>query len=123
LDDDVDLDLDNASVDINNADVDNAKEYATGRIYPVYSEMNGIKPGWFAEKMRNSLSEVNNVFSEYLPDEFLKKFKLMNVTDTITNMHYPEDVDKNRQAKYRVFFDRLLRIQLFSLINRDAYQK
>jgi len=32
-------------------------------------------------------------------------------------------MDTSRQAKYRVFFDRLLRIQLFSLINRDAYKK
>lgn len=99
------------------------KEYATGRIYPIYSEMNGIKPGWFAEKIRNVLSEVKNIFSEYLPDDFLKKFKLMNVVDTITNIHYPDNIDKSRQAKYRIFFDRLLRIQLFSLINRDEYQK
>jgi ATP-dependent DNA helicase RecG len=73
--------------------------------------------------MRNILPEVKNIFSEYLPEEFLKKFNLMNVIDTITNIHYPKDIDKSRQAKYRIFFDRLLRIQLFSLINRDSYQK
>ena len=99
------------------------KEHTMGRIYPIYSEMNGIKPSWFAEKMRNILPEIKNLFSEYLPEAFLRKFKLMNVVDTITNIHYPEDIDKTRQAKYRIFFDRLLRIQLFSLINREEYQK
>jgi RecG-like helicase len=73
--------------------------------------------------MRNVLPEVNKIFSEYLPNEFLEKFNLMNVVATITNIHYPKDIDKSRQAKYRILFDRLLRIQLFSLINRDAYQK
>lgn len=107
----------------NKLDIIENKEYATGRIYPIYSEMNWIKPGWFAEKMRNILPEVKNIFFEYLPNEFLKKFNLMNVEDTIKNIHYPDNIDKSRQAKYRIFFDRLLRIQLFSLINRDAYQK
>ncbi len=102
---------------------DSQKEYATGRIYPIYSEMNGIKPGWFAEKMRNILPEVDTLFEEYLPQEFLKKFNLIDVKETIKNIHYPIDIDKTRQAKYRIFFDRLLRIQLYSLINRNEYQK
>jgi len=63
------------------------------------------------------------LFEEYLPVEFLEKFNLMDVKETIKNIHYPKDVDKVRQAKKRIFFDRLLRIQLFSLINRDEYRK
>jgi len=99
------------------------KVHATWRIYPVYSELGGIKPGWFAEKVWNVLPEVDNLFEEYLPKEFLKKFGLINVKETIKNIHYPKDIDKVRQAKKRIFFDRLLRIQLFSLINRDEYKK
>jgi RecG-like helicase len=73
--------------------------------------------------MRNVLSEVDTLFKEYLPEDFLKKFNLIDVKETITNIHYPIDMDKTRQAKYRIFFDRLLRIQLYSLINRNEYQK
>jgi hypothetical protein len=39
--------------------------------------MNGIKPNWFANKMRLVLPEIKNLFSEYLPAEFLQKFGLM----------------------------------------------
>lgn len=99
------------------------KVHSTWRIYPIYSELSGIKPSWFAEKIWNVLPEVDNLFEEYLPKEFLDKFNLIDVKQTIKNIHYPKDLDKVRQAKKRIFFDRLLRIQLFSLINRDEYRK
>ncbi|HRX63731.1 MAG TPA: ATP-dependent DNA helicase RecG [Candidatus Absconditabacterales bacterium] len=104
-------------------DEDVDKDFAVGRIYPIYPEMNGIKPGWFAEKIWNCIGDIDNLFEEYLPKEFLKKFDLIDVKKTIRNIHYPIDLDTNRQAKHRIFFDRLLRIQLYSLINRDEYQK
>jgi ATP-dependent DNA helicase RecG len=37
-------------------------------------------------------------------------------------MHYPTSFEKQKQANLRIFFDRLLRIQLYSLINRSTYQ-
>lgn len=85
--------------------------------------MNGIKPAWFAKKMRNIIPEIKNSFHEYLPELFLEKFDLMHVQDTIQNMHYPKNSKKNKEARYRVFFDRLLRIQLYSLLNKYEYQK
>lgn len=91
-------------------------------IFPIYSEMNGIKPNWFANKMRLVLPEIKNLFSEYLPAEFLQKFGLMWIQDTFKNIHYPDNVDKLRQAKYRIFFDKLLRVQLHSLLIRKEYQ-
>ena len=91
-------------------------------IFPIYSEMNGIKPHRFAEKMRLALPEIENLFSEYLPAEFLKKYDLMWIQDTLKNIHYPVDIDRLRQAKYRIFFDKLLRVQLHSLLTRKEYQ-
>ncbi len=98
-------------------------DYNSWRIYPVYSELNGIKPSRFAKKIRTILPETSKCFQEYLPQEFLEKFQLMSVQDTIKNMHYPTTEKLNKQAKYRVFFDRLLRIQLYSLLNKREYQK
>lgn len=91
-------------------------------IFPIYSEMNGIKPNWFANKMRLVLPEIKNLFAEYLPAEFLQKFGLMWIQDTFKQIHYPDNVDKLWQAKYRVFFDKLLRVQLHSLLMRKEYQ-
>lgn len=97
--------------------------YNSWRIFPIYPELMGIKPGWFAQKMRNLMDKVDTIFSEYLPDELLQKFWLMGVQETIKAMHYPESFDQQKQANLRIFFDRLLRIQLYSLMNRNNYQQ
>lgn len=102
--------------------IDWVKKNSVGRIYPVYPELNWIKPWRFANKIWDILPLVDSELKEYLPVEFLKEFNLMSVQDTIINMHYPADLDINRQAKHRVFFDRLLRIQLYSLVVKQRYQ-
>lgn len=45
-----------------------------GRIYPIYSELQGIKPGRFAQKIREHLHEIDHYFEEYLPATFREKF-------------------------------------------------
>lgn len=97
--------------------------YNTWRIFPIYSELNGISPGRFAQKMRMVLDKVDAIFYEYLPEELLQKFWLMWVQETITQMHYPSTFEQQKQANLRIFFDRLLRIQLYSLLNRGSYQE
>lgn len=97
--------------------------YNSGRIFPIYPELMGIRPGWFAQKMRNLMDKVDAIFSEYLPIEFIQKFWLMGVQETIKEMHYPSSFEKQKQANLRIFFDRLLRIQLYSLLNRSSYQE
>ena len=84
--------------------------------------MNGIKPGRFAQKIRDNLNQIPNYFSEYLPNQFLKDFSLLSVPETIKNIHYPNSHNLKNQALHRVFFDRLLRVQLFSLMNKQNYQ-
>ena len=96
--------------------------YNTWRIFPIYSEMNGIKPGWFAKKTWEHLNDIPEYFSEYLPEDFLKEFRLLDVQNTIRNIHYPDNEHLKQEAIHRVFFDRLLRIQIFSLINKLSYQ-
>ena len=73
--------------------------------------------------MRNIIDKVDAIFSEYLPDEFIQKFGLLGVQETIKEMHYPTSFQKQKEAHLRIFFDRLLRIQLYSLLNRSSYQQ
>ncbi|MBQ7074849.1 hypothetical protein IJM86_07580 [bacterium] len=84
--------------------------------------MNGIKPGRFAQKIWENLPKIPNLFQEYLPDNFLKTFSLLPVVETIKNLHFPETDLLRKQALYRLFFDRLLRIQIHSLQNKYQYQ-
>ncbi len=97
-------------------------EYNSGRIYPIYSELNGIKPGRFAQKIRWVLDNVDNIFTEYLPKEFIEKFGLISVQETIRQIHYPKTKTHAKKALQRIFFDRLLRIQLYARIHKLNYQ-
>ena len=72
--------------------------------------------------MRKSLPAIPEYFKEYLPDEFLDQFGLLDVQTTIHNMHFPESEDLLQMAQQRVYFDRLLRIQLHALLARQEYQ-
>jgi hypothetical protein len=47
--------------------------------------------------MWNILPEVDNLFEEYLPLEFLKEFNLLDINTTIKSLHYPVDMDSIRQ--------------------------
>lgn len=46
----------------------------------------------------------------------------MDVQTTIRNMHFPDSEDLLQMAQQRVYFDRLLRIQLHALLARQEYQ-
>jgi len=98
------------------------ESYNSWRIFPIYPELNWIKPWRFAQKIWWLLDKVDTFFDEYLPNKFLQKFNLMWVIETIKEMHYPTSFEKQKQAQIRIFFDRLLRIQLYSLLNKQAYQ-
>lgn len=50
------------------------ENYNTGRVFPIYPELMGIKPGRFAQKIRSLMDRVDTIFSEYLPKEFIEKF-------------------------------------------------
>lgn len=108
---------------ISNATSHVSNVYNSGRIFPIYPELMWIKPSWFAQKVWLVLWKVDTLFSEYLPEDFIEKFGLMWVQETIREMHYPTTFESQKKANLRIFFDRLLRIQLYSLLHRNAYQE
>lgn len=73
--------------------------------------------------MWKALPEIPHYFNEYLPEDFLKEFKLLDVQTTIRNMHFPDSEQLLSMAQERIYFDRLLRIQLHALLQREEYQK
>jgi ATP-dependent DNA helicase RecG len=101
---------------------DEKKSHNIGRLYPIYSELQGIKPSRFAKKIWEQIPHIPDYFPEIYPDDFRKKYKLINIQDTIKHMHYPESQAHKQKAQYRIFFDRLLKIQLYSQLQKQAYQ-
>lgn len=101
---------------------DEERSHNVGRLYPIYSELQGIKPSRFAKKIRELIPQTNQYFQENYPDSFRQKYKLMGMQETIKNMHYPDNQAHKQKAQYRIFFDRLLKIQLYSQLQKQSYQ-
>lgn len=96
--------------------------YNFGRIYPIYSELMGIKPARFARKIFDVLDEGIALYNEQYPDEFLDIYNLPHIHDMIRGLHFPETITEATTAKSRVFFEQLLKVQLVSLENQAQYQ-
>lgn len=95
--------------------------YNTWKIYPIYSELSWIKAAWFAKKIWENINNIN-IIEDTLPKDFLDQFDLMYLQDAIKNIHFPENFALINEAKFRIFFERLLRVQLISLLTRLEYQ-
>lgn len=99
-----------------------ATNQKTGRIFPIYSEMMGIKPAWFADKIYNNIWLIDKYFMDHLPKWFVDKYELMDLADSMKELHYPTDFDKLNSARYRIYFEKMLKVQINSLLNKKIYQ-
>lgn len=81
-----------------------------------------MSPVWFAKKIWENLEHIPEFFHEHLPQELLTMYELIDIPTMIKNLHYPDSKELQQKAQERLFFDRLLQIQLASLINKQAYQ-
>lgn len=62
------------------------------------------------------------MFQEHLPQEFLDRYELLDVVQTIQQMHAPSSIAQQSRAQYRIMFDKMLKIQLHSLMSKEQYQ-
>lgn len=102
-------------------DDDIASSGEVGRIFPIYSDMQGIKALWFAKKMFLLQPYIAELFTTDLPEAFLDRYDLPDIVQTISQLHFPESFEQQVAAQRRLFFMRLLRIQLFSLQSKENY--
>lgn len=93
------------------------------RIYPVYSDLSGIKWSWFAKKLFPIIGSLTAELKEYLPEKFLKEHNLPVLHTMMRDLHFPDTLQDAERARFRLFFERLLKIQLVSLINKETYQQ
>lgn len=101
---------------------DDASTYAWW-LYPIYSEMAGIKPARFVKQMAKLRPLIPEIFQEYLPEDIITKNNLPSVPDTIAMMHFPTTMKDVERGQRRIFFDRILRMQLAGLISRQQYSQ
>lgn len=96
--------------------------YNVGKIYPIYSELSGIKPHRFTKKISPLLETHLSEIDEHLPESILEQYNLLSLSETVRTLHLPESLEQVEKAQYRRFFEQLLRMQLVSLHAKRTYQ-
>ncbi len=99
----------------------------TGRLIPVYPTKYGTSTHLIREKLsvafEKYVTEDSLQSLEYMPEDILKKYKLMSEGDSYRHIHYPDDLKKLEAARYRLGFDELFLIQLSSLYVRKQWEQ
>lgn len=87
----------------------------TARIVPVYHETEGLSSKWLREKIHPLLKYIPELFPEYLREDIIQTYGLLEYSEAILETHFPTNEEKLNRAKHRLAFDELFLLQLKAL--------
>lgn len=93
----------------------------TGRLVPVYPETVGVNSKWLRNQIHNIFPIIEKELEDPLPD-FIKK-DLLDLRQSIKQVHFPDDLAVLKKARSRLGFDELFYVQLVSAKVRSEWQK
>ena len=84
---------------------------------PFYNTSEKMKNSFLNSKMIQKIlfplvQSIRSGIPETLPAFLLKKFALLNLTDSLVNIHFPQNADLLKKARQRLKFEELFYIQL-----------
>jgi ATP-dependent DNA helicase RecG len=90
-----------------------SKEDFQKRIIPVYSEIEGIRSGFFEKIIKNILEkyDIKNLIDP-LPPKILSQFNYPQLGSAIVSLHQPKSFEEINLAKERLSFEELLYLEL-----------
>ncbi|MEK7699724.1 MAG: DEAD/DEAH box helicase, partial [Planctomycetota bacterium] len=83
-----------------------------GGIVPLYPLTEHISQSYLRKIMREAVTHFADHVEETLPNELLKKNRLIPVRDAIKNIHFPETFDLLENAKHRLVYDELFILEV-----------
>ncbi|MEL7155162.1 MAG: ATP-dependent DNA helicase RecG [Actinomycetota bacterium] len=101
----------------------------TGKIIPVYpqSEKSGIHSwdvsGWVAEALRRALPPKGRGLVDPLPMALLDEHDFVDREAALAGIHQPESMAEMQQARRRLVFDELFRMQLALVLRKRAIER
>ncbi len=95
-----------------NEEVDITNLKHTGRLIPVYPETSGVSSKMLRTYIKRLLDSFQNEFIDSLPNDTLKRNKLLSFKDALNKIHFPETVQEAELARKRFIFEEMLLTQL-----------
>ncbi len=98
----------------------------TGKIVPIYPQSEKAQintwevAGWVEEALRRCRERG---IADPVPDDVLRRLGLLPRFDALSNIHLPESMRDKEQARRRLAFDELLRVQLVLVLRKRAMER
>jgi ATP-dependent DNA helicase RecG len=95
----------------------------TGRVVPVYPQSEKVRltswdlGRWIEEALRRSVA-----LEDPVPEHLLDRYDLVDRTNAFRDIHVPESTEAHEQARRRLVFDELLRVQLALVLRKRALE-
>ncbi|MBN1376494.1 MAG: ATP-dependent DNA helicase RecG, partial [Dehalococcoidia bacterium] len=102
--------------------VDSEDDVPENLLIPVYSLTKGVYPRQIRNLVKRVLEQWNSCVPEFIPEEIRRRNALMNIAQAISQIHYPESMEKLLAARRRLAFDELFLIQLGVLNRKRQWQ-
>ena len=95
----------------------------TGRLVPVYPLTQGLYPRQVRKWTKLVIDEIAWQVSDFLPPEIKSRCELLNLSEAITQIHYPDNQTMAEEARKRLAFDELFLLQLGVLARKRDWQE
>ena len=95
----------------------------TGRLVPIYPETYGVSSKWIRSRIYSLFKQFKGKIPEYLPDEIINENGLVNISDAVYNIHFPNNLESAESARKRLAFDEFFLIQLSSQLRKKEWKK
>jgi len=103
-----------------------APEYGphnTGKIIAIYPETNGLTSKWFRKIIQTQISNLLVSTTETLPEDLIKKFKLLDLKTALFQIHCPTNPKLLSQARTRLATEEILSLQIKSYLSKKDWLK
>jgi len=95
----------------------------TGRMVPLYSLTQGLRPRQVRKLMKNVVDQWVWQMEDFLPSGLRERCNLLELPQAISQAHYPEDEALKDRARVRLAFDELFLLQLGVLSKKRDWQE
>ncbi len=83
----------------------------TGRVVPIHPGVGGISPGHLRRAIHNAVRR-SVPLADPLPAELVERLGLVTRSTAISNVHFPETIEEADEARERLVFDELFRLEV-----------
>lgn len=92
--------------------VSNQIEMEKGEILPVYSTVKNFAQNSLKKVLKKNIISNRKYFCENIPDEIIKKYKIMDRQTALNEIHFPNDKKNLEEAKRRFAIEELLILEM-----------